>query len=208
MYRIILPTNNLEEAVSKHRPALKGHAFTRVSHKGAKKVVVLYDPDYKGEYSAPTPCAGLKGASIQVEKSLPELQRYLDAAVPDKQDRIPVRTASTVVLQIQPATAEPTAILFSTGEFGKPTTPYGRRALEFAEMYDRFAAAGEGTYALADWLDLVCMALKRSYPGVAEPFWDAAQLVSTADLEKLILAAVGIDAGFLDAGVPTSATPA
>lgn len=207
MFRIILPTADIEQAIDQHPTLLKSTTFRKGNHKGAKRVFAIYDLKFDGEYGPAMDHPTVEGAKVQVAKDLQYLGENLPHTPEDYQP-IPVRLACGVTLQIRPYTDEPCAVIFSTKTVGAPTSPYGRRAMEFAEHYEKLAAEGTGTYAIADWLDLVTYALQASYPTLPLAFWDAAGLVATSDLERILLACVGCDPSFLEAGATRSGSPA
>lgn len=208
MFRIILPHDNIEKAINDHSALLANTTFTRMSYKGSKRVVAIYDKAFTGEYAPAVDHPNVSGAKIQVAKSLDDIQAALDK-LHTHEVAITVKLASGVKIQIKPYQAEPARILFSTGTIGAPSTVYGRRALEYTEMYSELSQRTDGaTYDLSEWLDLVTLALSASYPSLPLVFWDAAGVISTADLERILVATVGCDGSFFDADVPPSDTPA
>lgn len=128
-----------------------------------------------------------------------EVRNNLGKYLSDWQDRIPIKLMCGKELSIFPASAIPKKIIFtrrkapvSDTPFDQ-TIPYGSLAYQ---MYDR--SQKNESIKLDDplMMELISMALSYSYT-LPAPMWDALDMVSYSDIDKLFAAALGMDWEFL-----------
>jgi hypothetical protein len=122
------------------------------------------------------------------------------------QDRITIKLTCGKELQIFPASALPKKVMFTRKQPQATDVPfdqtidYGRLAYK---MYDRSQSNEQIKLDDPMMLELVSMALHYSYT-FPEALWDALDLISFNDIDKIFAAAMGMDWEFLQNEVKKS----
>lgn len=120
-------------------------------------------------------------------------------------DRIAVKLVCGETLQIFPASAIPKKVLFTRKAEENPapfnvTVPYGRLAYA---LFDRTQKDDKIMLDDKQMMQLVMCALSYSYD-LPEPLWDALELVSYGDFDRIFAAAMGMDWEYLQEEVGKS----
>lgn len=123
-------------------------------------------------------------------------------------DRLPVQLINGITLEIFPASAIPKKVYFtkkvkSSNSPYPVDVPYGKIAYD---MYD--LSQQENQMMLDDprMVNFIKVALQQSYI-LPEPLWDALDIVSIGDFDKIFAAAMGMDWGLLQEEIKKSNVP-
>lgn len=125
---------------------------------------------------------------------LASLKANLSAYKTSWLDRIPVQLINGVTLEVYPASAIPKKVYFSK-KVQKEDTPYPTDVAYGKAAYELFDRTQKDDKIMLDdpqMLEFVKLVLAESYD-FPEPLWDALQLVSYGDFDRIFAAGMGMD---------------
>jgi len=195
------------DAVSKIKELRKefpGCSFASGVRKDKKGIFAFASNDIK-EYGDSWELANGDTFFAPTEARITEIRDNIGNYKSEWQDRIKVSLINGKEIEIYPASALPRKVYF-TKKTVKNDTPfvtdveYGKVAYE---LYNRTQKDDKIMLDDPDMVKFVMIALTQSYK-LPEPLWDALELVSYGDFDKIFAAGMGMDWEYLQEEVKKS----
>ena len=195
------------DAVSKIEQLRKeypGCHFAAGVYKDKKGIFAFASPDIK-DYGEKWELENGDTFFAPTDSRIQEIKNNISNYPTEWIDRIKIKLINGKDLEIFPASALPKKVYF-TKKTIKQDTPYDQTLLYGKLAYDLFDRTQKDDKILLDdpqMVEFVKMALKYSYT-LPEPLWDALQLVSFGDFDKIFAAAMGMNWEYLQEEIKKS----